>query len=119
SKVGFVKSDWSDEPIAWFRTVQGDPYPFHFHSHDGSQAPAHTVIFGPTGSGKAQPLHSLIMTPSGFRRLGDVESGEEILGDDGMTYRIAGVYPQGIKARYRVSFADGRTTECCDEHLWT
>ena len=27
-------------------------------------------------------------------------------------------YPQGKKQVYRVTFRDGSSTECCDEHLW-
>lgn len=118
SKVGFTRSDWAEEPIAWFRTVQGDPYPFHFHSHEGNQAPAHTVIFGPTGSGKAQPLHSGVLTPTGFRRKGDLRPGDPIMGDDGKVYFVEGVFPQGVKPRFLVRLADGRSTECCDEHNW-
>ncbi|MDR3096537.1 MAG: AAA family ATPase [Paraburkholderia sp.] len=31
---------------------------------------------------------------------------------------MTGVYPQGERQVYRVRFSDGRSTECCDEHLW-
>lgn len=56
SQTGMIASDWSDEPLAWFRTVSGDPYPFQFHSHSGKGAPAHTLLIGPTGAGKTSLL---------------------------------------------------------------
>mgnify|MGYP001627187297 CR=1 FL=1 len=56
SQTGMISSDWSDEPLAWFRTVSGDPYPFQFHSHSGKGAPGHTLLIGPTGSGKTSLL---------------------------------------------------------------
>jgi len=31
---------------------------------------------------------------------------------------VLGVYPQGEKPIFRVTFNDGTETECCDEHLW-
>jgi replicative DNA helicase len=31
---------------------------------------------------------------------------------------VAGVFPQGVRPVYRVTTADGRWAEACDEHLW-
>ncbi len=56
SETGMMRSDWCDEPIAWFKTVGGDPYPFHFHAHSGRNAPAHCCLIGPTGAGKTSLL---------------------------------------------------------------
>ena len=56
SETGMTRSDWADEPLAFFRTVTGDPYPFQFHAHNGRTAPAHTLLIGPTGSGKTSLL---------------------------------------------------------------
>jgi type IV secretory pathway VirB4 component len=118
SRVGFTKSDWAEEPVAWFRTVQGDPYPFHFHAHDANQAPAHTVIFGPTGSGKAQPLDAKVLTPNGFRPIGGLRPGDTIMGEDGEAHHVEAVYPQGKKPCFRLYTSDGRSTRACDEHLF-
>ena len=41
-----------------------------------------------------------------------------MIGSDGQPCRVLGVYPQGDKDVYRVTFRDGSTTECCDDHLW-
>lgn len=68
--------------------------------------------------GRAQPLHSLIATPQGFVRMGDVKVGMSILGSDGKTSEITGIFPQGPKSIYRVSFNDGTSTLCSEDHMW-
>jgi type IV secretory pathway VirB4 component len=47
-----LKSDWCDEPLAWLRTLSGDPYPMHFHVDDKKEAVGHTLVIGATGAGK-------------------------------------------------------------------
>lgn len=71
-----------------------------------------------TGGGKAQPLTAHIRVPGGWKFMGDISVGDEIITQDGSVTKVTGVYPQGVKKIYRVVFADGRWTECCPEHLW-
>lgn len=71
------------------------------------------------GSGKAQPLHSKILTPKGFTTMGEIKVGDKVFGRDGLPTTVTNIFPQGIKENYRITFQDGRTVECCDEHLWT
>lgn len=70
------------------------------------------------GTGKAQPLDAKLLTPNGWVTMGEAYVGMPIIGSDGKTHKVTGVFPQGIKPAYRVSFQDGSSTECCDEHLW-
>jgi hypothetical protein len=76
------------------------------------------TLGGFAGTGKAQPLHSLIATPKGFVAMGDIKTGDEICTPSGRIAHVSGIYPQGIKAIYRVWFSDGHSVECCDDHLW-
>jgi phosphate starvation-inducible protein PhoH and related proteins len=69
--------------------------------------------------GRAQPLFSKVLTPFGFRPIGEIGPGDEVIGSNGAPTRVLGVYPQGPKAVYRVTSQDGATTLCCAEHLWT
>lgn len=71
-----------------------------------------------TGAGKAQPLSAGILTPRGWETMGDMVPGKTVIAPDGTTTTITGVFPQGKKDIYRIVFEDGRSTECCDEHLW-
>lgn len=76
------------------------------------------IIADDMGLGKAQPLDSRILTPQGWRRMGEIQVGDMVVGSDGRPTRVEGIYPQGLKEIFRVTFNDGATTECCDEHLW-
>ena len=76
------------------------------------------IVVGEMGSGKAQPLDSKVLTPTGWERMGDIRIGDEVINPEGGTAHVVGVYPQGKKKIYRVTFSDGAQTECCDEHLW-
>lgn len=75
-------------------------------------------IVGQAGTGKAQPLTSPILTPKGWTTMGEISPGDYVIGGDGKPTKVLGVYPQGKKPVYRVTFSDGTSTECCDEHLW-
>ena len=77
------------------------------------------ILHGAIGIGKAQPLDSLVLTKSGFKRMGDLSLKDEIFGNDGKLHKLLGIFPQGKKKICKVSFTDGTSTQCCDEHLWT
>ncbi len=73
----------------------------------------------PTGSGKALPIDCLLKTPFGWIENKSVSVGDVLISRDGNETTVTGVYPQGFKQIYRITFIDGRYAECCDEHLWT
>ena len=68
--------------------------------------------------GRAQPLGSHVLAPEGFRRIGDLEVGDLVIGSEGKPTPILGVYPQGFKEIFHVRTQDGASTLCCGEHLW-
>lgn len=68
--------------------------------------------------GRAQPIDTPILTPSGWLRLGDIRPGMEVIGADGRPAKVLNVFPQGEVQVYKVTFSDGTYTECCDNHLW-
>lgn len=76
------------------------------------------LISLPPRIGKEQPLTSKILTPTGWKTMGDMKVGTEIIGSDGMSHFVTGVFPQGTKDVYTVTFDDGTTVECGLEHLW-
>ncbi|MEU7725308.1 helicase-related protein [Streptomyces sp. NPDC040724] len=80
--------------------------------------PMHRLLQGEVGSGKAQPLDSLVLTPTGFRPMGDVQVGDEVVVPSGEIARVGGVFPQGERDVWRVVLSDGSAVECDDEHLW-
>lgn len=70
------------------------------------------------GLGKAQDLDSKILTPFGWKRMGDIVVGYEIINSKGGISKVVGVFPQGIQDMFKVTFSDGSSTLCTDDHLW-
>lgn len=68
--------------------------------------------------GRAQTLDSLLLTPDGWRRIGEIGVGDFVIGSDGKPTQVIGVFPQGKKKVYRLTMTDGASTVACAEHLW-
>lgn len=73
----------------------------------------------PTGTGKAQPVDEPVLTPDGWRPIGELQVGDRVIGADGLPAMVKGVFPQGVRPVFRVTFDDGAWTRCDPEHLWT
>ncbi|ALG07549.1 phosphate starvation-inducible PhoH-like protein [Kibdelosporangium phytohabitans] len=69
--------------------------------------------------GRAQPVSTKVLTPDGFRPIGELSVGDLVIGSNGEPTPVLGVYPQGEKDIYRVTAQDGASVLCCGEHLWT
>ncbi len=80
--------------------------------------PMQRLLMGEVGSGKAQPMDALVLTPAGFRRMAEIRIGDEVVNPTGETTRVTGVFPQGEREVCRVHFSDGTSVECDREHLW-
>lgn len=65
-----------------------------------------------------QPLHAQVLTPTGYRRMGDLCVGDAVIDPDGQTSAVTGVYPQGELSVYRITFSDGTWAESTLNHLW-
>jgi superfamily II DNA or RNA helicase len=59
-----------------------------------------------------------VLTPGGWRPMGAIRVGDEVIGADGAATRVVGVWPQGIKQMFQVSFSDTATIDCTEDHLW-
>ena len=73
---------------------------------------------GANGVGKAQPLHCKVKTPKGWTTIGECCVGDLLTSPNGRTTSVIGVYPQGSRPVYKITFADGRHTEADQDHLW-
>ena len=72
-----------------------------------------------SGGGKAIPNDTVIPTPIGYRRVGDIKVGDYLFDRQGNPTKVLAVYPQGKKRVYELTFSDGRKAQCCKDHLWT
>lgn len=79
----------------------------------------HIVEMSSRGYGKEVPDYQLVETKKGQVRIDSLKIGDKILGRDGLETKITGIYPQGIKDIYKLTFADGRVVECGLDHQWT
>jgi phosphate starvation-inducible protein PhoH len=77
-----------------------------------------TVLTGGAGSGKAQDLDSLVITPNGTKRIGDISPGDLVISENGESIKVLNIFPQGKKDIYKITFSDGLSANCCEEHLW-
>ena len=68
----------------------------------GQAAGTFNLVVGNTGSGKAQPVDTMIPTPTGWKRMGDLKIGDHVFNENGRIVSVVGVYPQGTKDVYRV-----------------
>lgn len=70
------------------------------------------------GVGKALAATEPVLTPTGFRPIGSLRESELVIGSDGLSYEVLGVYPQGERDLFDVSFSDGSAVVTDAEHLW-
>ena len=78
-----------------------------------------SFLSGNAGSGKCLTNSTMIPTPNGFVRNGDLKVGSYVFDRLGNKTKILGVYPQGMKKVFKVILSDGREVLCNDEHIWT
>jgi replicative DNA helicase len=102
------------------RLVTGLPTGYdRFNEMTSGFQPGDLIILAARPSmGKAQPLDAKVLTRGGWKTMGDIRVGDEVSSIDGAESRVIGVFPQGERQVYRVELSDGRSAECCLEHLW-
>lgn len=69
--------------------------------------------------GRAQPVSANVLTPQGFRPIGELRAGDFVIASDGRPTEVLGVYPQGYKDIYRLYANDGASTLASGDHLWS
>lgn len=104
------------------RKVDGSPV--IWAPQEGSQTeflscPLQEVLFhGTRGPGKGLPLDEPVYTMNGPTRIGDVRVGTLVLCPDGTKSKVIGVFPQGVRPTFEITFDDGAIARCDDVHIW-
>lgn len=76
-------------------------------------------VMGQESSGKAVPLDSQVLTSTGYKLMGELTLSDKVMDPvSGDPILIIGIYPQGLKRVYKVTFRDGTSAECSEDHLW-
>lgn len=77
-----------------------------------------SILFcGGAGTGKAQPLYSKVLTPSGFITMEEIALGDAIITGNGNISTVSGIYPQGVRPIYEITLTNGDKFRVSDEHL--
>ena len=78
-----------------------------------------SILAHEMGLGKEEFVDNQVFTPNGRKRIGDLKVGDKIIGSNGKPCNVTGIFPQGIKDLYRITFNDGYSILVGKEHLWT
>ena len=101
-------------------TTRGIAQPVLFDTHTQiyNNNPPTTLITGAPGSGKDLDINTLIPTPYGFRKMGDLKVGDKVLSRNFSPCRVT--YTGEIKERqtYEITFSDNRKIVAGREHQW-
>lgn len=77
------------------------------------------ILADDMGLGKGLTNNTLIYSELGVKKMGEIVVGDKVIGSDGKPYNVIGVYPQGKKETYKITFNDGYSVITDDEHLWS
>jgi len=80
----------------------------------------HLLVVGGSGSGKALDINTLIPTPNGFIKMGELKVGDSVFGSNGSPVKVIGAYDTVERHDcFEVEFSDGSKIIADAEHLWT
>ena len=71
-----------------------------------------------TGRGKLNTLNTDVRIPNGWKKMGDLVEGDILSMPNGDEGKVLNIFDFEDKPLYRFTFADGRTSECGEEHIW-
>lgn len=84
----------------------------------GSIAQGGFLIADEMGLGKGLTLDTYVLTPYNKKMIKDLVVGDDVIGKNGLPTKVTGVFPQGFKKIYRITFNDGYFIDCDNSHLW-
>ncbi|HEY0379665.1 MAG TPA: PhoH family protein [Pyrinomonadaceae bacterium] len=119
-KLGFLPGDLQDKVDPYLRPLYDALFDLIDYERATKLLEKRVIEVAPLAfmRGRAHPLHSKILTPSGWRQMGSLKIGDFVIGSDGKPTAVTGVFPQGEKLVYRVTMTDRASALACAEHLW-
>lgn len=82
------------------------------------QAGKKRVVIATIESGGPQPYSAKVLTPAGWRLMGDLAVGDLVIAGDGTPTTIRRIFEQGVQPVFQLKTATGATTRCTADHLW-
>ena len=100
------------------RLLSYGPYPKQREFHKAGATNSERLLIAGNQLGKAMKIDEPVLTPNGWVEIGSLKVGDCVIAGDGSVTEVTGVYPQGIVPLYRLSFDQGSSVVCCENHLW-
>ena len=111
--------EWRKSPLTMVRELFGiEPDPWQKQILEVFPTSPRIAMTACKGPGKANSFSTLVPTPLGNRRWGDLQVGDWLFAEDGTATRIIARHDRGVLPIYRVTFDDGSYARVCGEHLW-
>ena len=112
---------WCDHPID-----SESHTPYCKHARTPQRPPAEdpdkpwlTWFFsGGRGTGKALSLNTLIPTPFGWVKMGEIKVGDVVFDEQGRMCNVTATFDVTPNTAYKLIFSDGSEIIACDEHQW-
>ena len=76
------------------------------------------LLLDAPGLGKAVSLDTTVYTPYGVTTMGNIKVGDVVIDKEGKPCQVLAVYDHDDLTMYRVTFSDGLTIDCCEDHQW-
>ena len=76
------------------------------------------IFYGTAGGGKALANDEPVLTNKGWKPISELTLTDLVIGTDGRAHRLNGIYPQGKKKCYKITFRDNTYSICSEDHLW-
>lgn len=112
---------WCDHPID---SLHHTPFCKHARTpqrppDDDPEHPWLTWFFsGGRGTGKLLSLNTLIPTPMGWSKMGELKVGDVVFDEQGRPCNVLAVYDEMPERAYRLRFSDGSEIVAGGEHQW-
>ena len=78
------------------------------------------ILLADAGTGKAHANGTMVPVcdERGYVKIEDLKPGDKVFDENGKPIDVLQIFPQGKKRAFRVTFDDGSTNVCNDEHIW-
>lgn len=112
-------TQYQEDPVGFGENVLGESYTEDVkRMMESVRDHPVTIAKSSNATGKSQPIDTPILTPGGYKKMGEIRVGDFVYGGNGHPTKVVGVYPQGKQPTYRMIFSDHSQVECSEDHLW-
>lgn len=118
---------WNYDPCDRHETPQADcvwhkcggkPFKHQNKTAAFSYLAKKSLVGNSTGTGKQQPVTEPVLTPFGWKPIGELKVGDYVTGANGQPTKVLAVHPQTERRTFKITFNDGSWTLAGPDHLW-